>query len=48
MTGSTQRPVITQGILDGDADTVVDAVGAALADGEAPLKLIEEVLNPAL
>jgi 5-methyltetrahydrofolate--homocysteine methyltransferase len=48
MTGSQLRPVITQGILDGDEDTVVRAVEAALAEGEAPLRLIEEVLNPAL
>jgi 5-methyltetrahydrofolate--homocysteine methyltransferase len=48
MSDSTQRAVITEGILDGDADAVVEAVKAALAEGDAPLKLIEEVLNPAL
>jgi 5-methyltetrahydrofolate--homocysteine methyltransferase len=48
MSDSTLRAVITQGILDGDAEAVVEAVQAALAAGDAPLKLIEEVLNPAL
>jgi 5-methyltetrahydrofolate--homocysteine methyltransferase len=48
MSDSTQRAVIYQGILDGDAEAVVEAVRAALAEGDAPLKLIEEVLNPAL
>jgi 5-methyltetrahydrofolate--homocysteine methyltransferase len=48
MSDSTQRAAIYQGILDGDADVVVEATQAALAEGEAPLKLIEEVLNPAL
>jgi 5-methyltetrahydrofolate--homocysteine methyltransferase len=48
MSDSTQRAVIYQGILDGDADIVVEAVRAALVEGDAPLKLIEEVLNPAL
>jgi 5-methyltetrahydrofolate--homocysteine methyltransferase len=48
MSDSTQRAVIYQGILDGDAEAVVEAVQAALAEGDAPLKLIEEVLNPAL
>jgi 5-methyltetrahydrofolate--homocysteine methyltransferase len=48
MSDSTQRAVIYQGILDGEAEAVVEAVQAALAQGDAPLKLIEEVLNPAL
>jgi corrinoid protein of di/trimethylamine methyltransferase len=48
MTGSKQRSLIYQGIVDGDQEAVVEAVRAALADGEAPLCLIEEVLNPAL
>ena len=46
--GTSQRAVIHQGIVDGDQDTVVQAVQAALAEGDAPLSLIEEVLNPAL
>jgi 5-methyltetrahydrofolate--homocysteine methyltransferase len=48
MTEATQRPVIYQAILDGDEETVVRAVEAALTAGEEPLSLIEEVLNPAL
>jgi 5-methyltetrahydrofolate--homocysteine methyltransferase len=48
MTGSTQRGAIYQGILDGDGEAVVGGVKNALAEGEPPLRLIEEVLNPAL
>jgi 5-methyltetrahydrofolate--homocysteine methyltransferase len=48
MTDSTHRDVIYRGIVDGDADSVVEGIQAAVAEGEAPLALIEGVLNPAL
>jgi len=46
--GTSHRAVIYQSIVDGDQDAAVQAVQAALAEGEAPLGLIEQVLNPAL
>ncbi len=47
-TSENRRAEIWQGILDGDADIVAAAVEGALAAGDAPLELIDRVLNPAL
>jgi corrinoid protein of di/trimethylamine methyltransferase len=42
------RKTIHDRIIDGDSDAIGEDVDQALAAGESPLALIEEVLNPAL
>ena len=48
MTDPRVRDQMYQAILAGDAQTIAGAVNQALEGGEAPLALINEVLNPAL
>lgn len=48
MADPSLRDQIYTNILEGDRDTIVSTVKAAIEAGEAPLPLISEVLSPAL
>ncbi len=48
MADAALRKAIHDRIIDGDSDAIGEDVDRALAAGDSPLTLIEEVLNPAL
>jgi len=48
MSDSQTRDAIFACIRDGEREAIVPAIEKALANGEQPLAIIEEVLNPAL
>jgi corrinoid protein of di/trimethylamine methyltransferase len=48
MSNAGLRATIHQAILDGDRQAIVPAVAKAVEEGDSPLALINDVLNPAL